>query len=290
MTHDYDLVISFAGADRSVARDIAGRLQAAGICVFYDEFNRASLWGKNLYEELADIYSNRARFCLMLISASYAQKMWTAHERRHAQERALRNTAEYILPVRLDDTKLPGLPDTIAYLDLREASIAELVELIETKLGRMSRPPVMLGRSQSLHDLPIDLGSQRQTVRAILGEPENTGASFDTFQTYGLAVNYVSDVVSCIRATTLYSGTFFGRVLGVRIGDDLDQCKTLWGEPTSVDHWPVDYDVYTWRVEGYTMRLEIWTTNGLEPLFGPHRPGRVKDISIERSAARSNEA
>src|SRR5438105_8776579 len=117
MEPKYDIVISFAGEDRSIARDIAGKLQASGIRVFYDKFNKAALWGKNLYDELADIYANRARLCIMLISESYTKKKWTKHERKSAQDRALREDAEYILPVRLDDTEVPGLPESVAYID-----------------------------------------------------------------------------------------------------------------------------------------------------------------------------
>lgn len=54
----------------------------------------------------------------MLVSKSYVEKRWTVHERRAAQERVLneRDNA-YLLPVRLDNTPVPGLPITVAYLD-----------------------------------------------------------------------------------------------------------------------------------------------------------------------------
>jgi hypothetical protein len=39
-----------------------------------------------------------------------------------------------ILPIRLDDTELPGVPATVAYLDLRTISVKQLVELLLQKL------------------------------------------------------------------------------------------------------------------------------------------------------------
>jgi len=130
----YDIALSFAGEDREIAEQIANLLQNRGIKVFYDKFEQATLWGKNLYDYLEDIYTNRARYCVILISSSYAQEAWTRHERRSAQARAFQEYGEYILPVRLDDTSIPGLPETVAYVDYRNLSIEKIVDLIIEKL------------------------------------------------------------------------------------------------------------------------------------------------------------
>ncbi len=45
---DYDIAISFAGEDREVAASIAEKLKSQGIKVFYDSYEKATLWGKNL--------------------------------------------------------------------------------------------------------------------------------------------------------------------------------------------------------------------------------------------------
>jgi hypothetical protein len=52
---EYDIVISFAGEDRQVAEEIAVELKNNGIRVFYDNFEKADLWGKDLYEHLIDV-------------------------------------------------------------------------------------------------------------------------------------------------------------------------------------------------------------------------------------------
>lgn len=133
---EYDVCLSFAGDDRDYVREVADALTQRGIRVFYDEYKQADLWGKNLYDHLADVYSNAARYCVMFASKHYARKIWTTHERRSSQERALQEHAEYILPCRFDDTEIPGLASTIAYVDLRSTSCEELAALIETKLGK----------------------------------------------------------------------------------------------------------------------------------------------------------
>ena len=39
----------------------------------------------------------------------YLEREWTIHERRSAQERMLKEKgSEYILPVKIDDSELPG--------------------------------------------------------------------------------------------------------------------------------------------------------------------------------------
>ena len=139
--YEYEIAISFAGEDRSIALEIVQKLLNAGVNVFYDKNEQANLWGKDLYEYLADVYSKHARYCVMIISENYEKKLWTNHERRNAQERAFREREEYILPVRLDDTCIPGIRDTIGYIDLRHTSLDELVEMILVKLGKEKKVP-----------------------------------------------------------------------------------------------------------------------------------------------------
>lgn len=132
----YDIAISFAGEDRDVAAQIAAGLVTAGVKVFYDDFEKADLWGKDLYEYLADIYANHARFCIMLLSQNYERKLWTNHERKNAQVRAFQEKEEYILPVKLDDTQIPGIRPTVGYIDLRTTAVDELVKMVLVKLNR----------------------------------------------------------------------------------------------------------------------------------------------------------
>jgi hypothetical protein len=137
--HTYDVALSFAGEDRTVAREIAERLRTAGYKVFFDEYEKATLWGEDLTIKLQDVYQHLSRYCVMFISRNYAEKAWTTHERRAALSRALAERTAYILPIRLDNTDLPGLPDVVGYLDLRSISVAEVYALLATKLGPPNR-------------------------------------------------------------------------------------------------------------------------------------------------------
>jgi len=132
----YDVALSFAGEDRQYAEELATLLKKNSIEVFYDVFEQAKLWGKDLYEYLSQIYSQDAEFCIMFLSKHYASKAWTTHERKSAQERAFKENKEYILPIKIDDTEIPGITSTTGYVDIRNTSINEIVKMILEKLGK----------------------------------------------------------------------------------------------------------------------------------------------------------
>jgi hypothetical protein len=140
-TFRYDVAFSYAGEDREyverVARAVEGRIR-----IFYDRHEQIGLWGKNLYTHLSEIYGNGARFCVMFLSASYARKVWTNHERETAQARAFSDRETYLLPARFDDTTIPGLLETTAYVDLRSMTPEAFAELLVEKVhGGPAVPP-----------------------------------------------------------------------------------------------------------------------------------------------------
>jgi hypothetical protein len=132
---EYDVAVSFAGEDRAKAERFAEILKAQGLKLFYDVWEQANLWGRDLYQHLDEVYSRKARFCVMFLSVHYAAKAWTNHELKSAQERAFRENEEYILPLRLDDTAIPGIRSTVGYLDLRRMTIEDAAQLAIQKVA-----------------------------------------------------------------------------------------------------------------------------------------------------------
>lgn len=131
----YDIAVSFAGEDRETVEDYVKLLESNNISVFYDKNEQVDLWGKDLYEKLDQVYRTQAKYCVIFISQSYRDKLWTNHERKSAQARAFKENKEYILPVKLDDTEIPGIRETIGYIDLRNNSIEDLAEITIKKLN-----------------------------------------------------------------------------------------------------------------------------------------------------------
>jgi len=138
----YEVALSFAGEDRPYVAEVAEELRRHNVSVFYDGYEEASLWGKNLYDHLTRVYSEEAEYTVMFVSAAYAQKVWTNRKRESAQSRAFVESREYILPARFDDTPVAGLLNTIGYVDLRAKTPKELAALILLKV----RPPATHNR------------------------------------------------------------------------------------------------------------------------------------------------
>jgi hypothetical protein len=133
--YEFDVAVSFAGEDREFVEEIVNQIKATGLRVFYDSDYSSDMWGEELTEYLDEIYRVRSRYAVIFISKFYAAKMWTNYERRSVLARALEDASVYMLPVRLDDTTLPGLRPTIGYLDARQVGLAGIVQAILAKLG-----------------------------------------------------------------------------------------------------------------------------------------------------------
>lgn len=132
----YEIALSFAGEDRSFVDQVARALRALGVSVFYDAFEEVNLFGKDLAAHFAGIYKDLADYCAMFISDHYVRKAWPQLERQHAQARALVERREYILPIRLDDAKVPGLSPTIGYIDARSRTSQAIATILFQKIRR----------------------------------------------------------------------------------------------------------------------------------------------------------
>ena len=133
----YDVALSFAGEQRAYVSNVALALREMGIRVFYDLFEEETLWGKNLYDYLHSIYSKRAEYTVIFVSKNYSEKLWTTHERKSAQEKAFRESREYILPARFDDTSIPGIGETTGYIDCTKRTPEQFAEIVAKKLGKL---------------------------------------------------------------------------------------------------------------------------------------------------------
>lgn len=133
----YHVALSFAGEDRAYVERVATLLKAEGVSVFYDFFEEADLWGKDLYTHLSDVYQNKALFTVMFVSEAYRTRLWTNHERVSAQARAFAESREYILPAFFDESiEVPGLLKTTGYVSLKAKTPEQLATLIIQKLEK----------------------------------------------------------------------------------------------------------------------------------------------------------
>lgn len=141
---EYDVALSFAAEDKSVAEEFARLLRAKGMQVLFDESQAVELGGSDFVTHIAELCRTKARYCVLLISQHYPLKRWTKAERADAQNHALRDADEYILPMQLDSSEVTGIHESPGYKDLRELSLESVVDWLAEKLAETkdrSGPP-----------------------------------------------------------------------------------------------------------------------------------------------------
>ncbi|MEE9237905.1 MAG: TIR domain-containing protein [Thermoplasmata archaeon] len=133
----YDVALSYASEQRRYVRRVYNRLRKLGIETFYDEGEVVRLWGKNLESYLESVFYKMARVCVVFVSKDYVNKPWPLLEAQSALARAVQEKGEYVLPVRFDDSELPGLLPDIKYLWAKDYTPEQLADIIWKKLDEM---------------------------------------------------------------------------------------------------------------------------------------------------------
>jgi hypothetical protein len=131
----YDVALSFAGEDRDFGSFIADNLLPE-FKVFYDDFEKAALWGSDLSESLPARYLS-SRYCVIIQSEEYLQKLWTTLERQAIVYEFLRRRGtDYVLPilVRNCSSSITGVSGLTGYLTAQSSGDwPNILELLRQK-------------------------------------------------------------------------------------------------------------------------------------------------------------
>jgi hypothetical protein len=135
-SYEYDVCISFAGEQRGLAESLANKLKNEFyLRVFYDDFEKLDLWGRDLFNHLYEVYSMRSQYCIVLFSQDYLSKNWTSHELRAAQSRILKERSPYMLPVLTEPNVKPPIEfENIAYMTLDPADLEPLCSEVNERV------------------------------------------------------------------------------------------------------------------------------------------------------------
>jgi len=133
----YDIAISYASEQREYVEQFHGSIVRKGLTTFFDRKRIAQLWGEH-QEVLYDVYYRKSKWCVMFISREYVSSVYPNLERRAILDRQLEN-GRYVLPVRFDDSVVPGLSVGIQYVKASDYGPEQLADLFEerffTELG-----------------------------------------------------------------------------------------------------------------------------------------------------------
>lgn len=121
-SYEYDFAISFAGERRELAKMIADLLGVLDCSVFYDEYFENNFLGSAWSDEFKKIFGEKSRYVLCLLDEYHKNKIWPTFERECFTPR-LKNKA--VIPINLDDTIFPGIPQDIVGIDFKNMDTAD---------------------------------------------------------------------------------------------------------------------------------------------------------------------
>ncbi|GGN22610.1 hypothetical protein GCM10011609_74950 [Lentzea pudingi] len=133
--YEFDVALSYAGEDQDLVLPVVALLKDLGVELFHSLDREAEMWGLPLVEYFSDAFTKRARYVLLFSSRHYVDK-WSRLQHRAALGRALEQHSEYVLPIRIDDTEVPGLSPHVGYLDLRVHDAATIADAVVQKLAQ----------------------------------------------------------------------------------------------------------------------------------------------------------
>lgn len=134
--HRIDVALTFASEQQKYVQRVERDLRQSGVITFFQPYEKVKLWGEDLIPYLQRVFRDWATLCVMFISKEYVRKAWPRHERQSALARQLEEQSVYILPVRFDDTPVPGLSTTIEYLRASDFTESQLAEAIRQRLKK----------------------------------------------------------------------------------------------------------------------------------------------------------
>ena len=132
----YHVFVSYRSTDRDWAMSLVARLEGAGLRVFIDQ--RELEVGGYLAEQL-DSALARSRAAVVLVSQGWLGSPWCQQEANVLVKRAVEDKGFKLVPLRLDDSRMPGLLDTRVWLDFNGSKRAEgpgMERLLNALIGR----------------------------------------------------------------------------------------------------------------------------------------------------------
>lgn len=126
-TFSYDVFISHSAKDKDTARDLAERLKADGLHVWFDEWEikAGDMIGLKIEQGL-----EQSRTLLLIMSANAFASDWVTLERHAATFRDPTNADRRFIPLRLDNAQIKDTLKQFAYVDWRQKSKAQYARLL----------------------------------------------------------------------------------------------------------------------------------------------------------------
>jgi TIR domain-containing protein len=206
--HRFDVALSYATEDRPYVQGVAAVLKERGVDVFYDEYHSVDIWGRDLSVYFDEVYRQQSRFVVVFASAHYLMKAWPRRELQLALAAAILERRELILPARMDNTELPGLPPTIGSVNCQHRTPEQLAEMIIEKIAAVASQRGAAGPVRGPRDIGSDAGEAADPpeahVRSVVRQGDGPPADQRAPSARQLRTRYPGMIKrpACLRTST----------------------------------------------------------------------------------------
>jgi hypothetical protein len=121
--------LSYSKVDKDAAKRIASSLKKKGYLVWYDE------WEIKVGDSIIEKITNgivESDFLLVLLSKNSVESKWVREELNAAKMREINKRNVFILPILLDDCRIPILISDKKYADMRNSYRKGMADLLKT--------------------------------------------------------------------------------------------------------------------------------------------------------------
>lgn len=128
----FQVALSFPGERREFVRSVAEYLENTiqRNLILYDEWYEAEFACPNLDTYLQGLYQNESDLIAVFICAEYEQKKWCSLEWRVIRELIMNRRDSSVMPLRFDNTTIPGLFGNDGYVWIGDRDPKAIGELI----------------------------------------------------------------------------------------------------------------------------------------------------------------
>jgi hypothetical protein len=142
-TRRFRIALSFPGEYRSFVEQVAEHLSAAvgKESILYDKYYEAEFARVNLDTYLQRLYHDESELIAVFLCADYERKEWCGLEWRAVRHLIKRRQVDSVMPLRFDNTEVPGLFSIDGYVWIGDRSPADIANLIVERWRFNSEQP-----------------------------------------------------------------------------------------------------------------------------------------------------
>lgn len=131
-TQRFKIALSFPGEHRDFVEQVAARLadQVGRDRVLYDKYYEAEFARPNFDTYLQRLYHDESELIAVFLCADYERKEWCGLEWRAIRDIIKKRQASTVMPLRFDNTEIPGMFSIDGYVWIGGRSPAEIADLI----------------------------------------------------------------------------------------------------------------------------------------------------------------